>query len=250
MATQETNSEEASPQPKGVQLREYAVVGVVGLLGGVILYKLFAGPMPTANERPCPARMRQIALASAAYTEAWDDTLVPREMPSGANYSDLLEPYIKDRSVWICPRAGSTERSIGPNRAISPDLSKAKSKPVPASLIESPDKTILFSDDAPARFSLDVPSARDACHVVVAKQNGDPITDDQEYALTRHDGLSDYVFTDGHSKFLSAKETLMPRILWFVGDHRLSEYGVTAPQSDFDCAKIGKGNAKDPTTGL
>ena len=96
---------------RGFTLIELLVVIAIIAILAAILFPVFARAREKARQASCQSNLKQIALASKMYGQDFDECVAPGNMASGTTYylfSNLLQPYIKNTQVFICPsKSGS-----------------------------------------------------------------------------------------------------------------------------------------------
>lgn len=103
-------------QPKGFTLIELLVViGIISILAA-ILFPVFARAREKARQASCASNMKQIGLAVQMYLQDYDSKYPFSLNPGGLTDScktasrcywyDLFVPYVKNKQVWVCPTAG------------------------------------------------------------------------------------------------------------------------------------------------
>jgi prepilin-type N-terminal cleavage/methylation domain-containing protein/prepilin-type processing-associated H-X9-DG protein len=96
------------------------VIGIIALLAA-ILFPVFARARENARRASCQSNLKQIGLAMTQYASDYDSCLPPAVMvpgfiPSGPPYGnlnpgvpttptyiDLLQPYVKNLQIFVCP---------------------------------------------------------------------------------------------------------------------------------------------------
>ena len=92
------------------------VIAIIAILAA-ILFPVFARARENARRSSCQSNLKQLALASAQYTQDYDERTLPiRSNSSGAVSSyfawhQVVQPYLKDIQILVCPSEGDT--SIG-----------------------------------------------------------------------------------------------------------------------------------------
>ena len=112
---------------KGFTLIELLVVIAIIAILAAILFPVFARAREKARQASCQSNLKQIALGFAMYVQDYDERFpwccVPRTRSVSQNldqcpwwrpaavastdirYDGLIEPYIKNRQIWVCPSA-------------------------------------------------------------------------------------------------------------------------------------------------
>jgi prepilin-type N-terminal cleavage/methylation domain-containing protein/prepilin-type processing-associated H-X9-DG protein len=108
---------------KGFTLIELLVVIAIIAILAAILFPVFAQAREKARTVTCTNNCRQIATALMMYAQDYDENLPgfpdPQRNPLFASWSwqmiiPILDPYLKNRQVWVCPSASNTA-TTGPS---------------------------------------------------------------------------------------------------------------------------------------
>ncbi|RYX81384.1 DUF1559 domain-containing protein [bacterium] len=85
------------------------VIAIIAILAS-ILFPVFARAREQARKSSCLSNLKQMGIATAMYTQDYDDRL-PLYSTTGPTiyWPTLIDPYIKSRMTWFCP---SYERSV------------------------------------------------------------------------------------------------------------------------------------------
>jgi prepilin-type N-terminal cleavage/methylation domain-containing protein/prepilin-type processing-associated H-X9-DG protein len=86
------------------------VISIIAILAA-ILFPVFARARENARRASCQSNLKQIGLAAMQYTRDYDDCLPPAVFVPGMNpatpatrtYIDLLQPYVKNLQIFVCP---------------------------------------------------------------------------------------------------------------------------------------------------
>src|SRR5438093_731821 len=106
----------------GFTLIELLVVIAIIAILAAILFPVFAQARAKARSAQCLSNLKQIAMATRMYSQDYDEVLVPLYLysshpsagtqPTGTPYllwfEDLLQPYVKSSSVFVCPDWSNT----------------------------------------------------------------------------------------------------------------------------------------------
>jgi prepilin-type N-terminal cleavage/methylation domain-containing protein/prepilin-type processing-associated H-X9-DG protein len=91
----------------GFTLIELLVVIAIIAILAAILFPVFARAREKARTASCQSNLKQLALAWHMYTQDYDEMGTPRDVnPSAAlrtGWSALLDPYVKNSQLFICP---------------------------------------------------------------------------------------------------------------------------------------------------
>ena len=130
----------AFPPKAGFTLIELLVVIAIIAILAAILFPVFAQAREKARQTACLSNCKQIGMGLMMYTQDYDDCL-PNQYYSTQLYRDqnfaadatkygaewwgtpawLLEPYIKNSQVWLCPSKGG--RSLPGVASTDPKIS-------------------------------------------------------------------------------------------------------------------------------
>ena len=123
---------------RGFTLIELLVVIAIIAILAAILFPVFARAREKARQASCSSNLKQLALSVQMYKADYDEKNISDRFittdsvtPTGPYggfcgtyyfWKDILNPYIKNSQVWICPSdsapttcGGSPERSYQPN---------------------------------------------------------------------------------------------------------------------------------------
>jgi prepilin-type N-terminal cleavage/methylation domain-containing protein/prepilin-type processing-associated H-X9-DG protein len=94
----------AHPAPSAFTLIELLVVIAIIAILAAILFPVFAQAREKARQTACLSNNKQIGTALMMYTQDYDETVVMNGYAGGAaTWPDLLQPYIKNTQVFLCP---------------------------------------------------------------------------------------------------------------------------------------------------
>lgn len=199
---------------RGFTLIELLVVIAIIAILAAILFPVFARAREKARQSSCLSNLKQLGLAALAYAQDYDEIL-----PKARNWNhqfgvwpSSLYPYVKNSQVYICPSAltnGYTGTVVNPVLNIpltslcygwnigTNDTSytnglgyyEADGQPWrPLAKIPQPAETIMMAD-------ISQYAGNYMYLVYVVTSSG--------YTPDVHNGGGNYVFVDGHAKFLS-----------------------------------------------
>ncbi len=189
------------------------VIAIIAVLAAIVL-PVFARVRENARKVHCLSGERQLLMAAKMYSDDNDRTLVPARAgtapaPSlGYTWCYLLQPYMKSDKLLICPSDPSPQtaksstdlkHSYGINYLLTFNRGYGTTYPFTVKMgsIERTSDLILF-------FEM-TGDAQDMGMSVTATR--------YSRIASRHNGLSDYGFLDGHAKALRLDEVEQNR-LW------------------------------------
>ncbi len=192
---------------KGFTLIELLVVIAIIAILAAILFPVFARAREKARQASCESNLKQIALAIHMYTQDYDGDFPAHWIidnsvsPAYECWPDVVQPYIKNSQVFICPSNKSVPRGMhqmttyGLNDPhVTPDVSYAQGT-VTMDRIKSPATVILGGDTWDTVNLCSCPSMFcplcDAAYAPRSYSVGSP----------HNDGLN-IAFVDGHVKWM------------------------------------------------
>jgi prepilin-type N-terminal cleavage/methylation domain-containing protein/prepilin-type processing-associated H-X9-DG protein len=123
MKMQSGGSSAAREWPRGFTLIELLVVIAIIAIIAAILFPVFSRARENARRASCASNMKQIGLAAIQYVQDYDEMMPYQAMagagyppnsqhvpnflsaPAYSNFFSEIDPYLKSRSVLICPSA-------------------------------------------------------------------------------------------------------------------------------------------------
>jgi len=220
---------------QGFTLIELLVVIAIISILAAILFPVFARAREQARKASCMSNLKQIGLAVMMYAEDYDETYPMASMGyTGGAYFDVLQPYIKNEQVWICPTAGEiksgTDRkgsggyvwnicgtaysgsgSTGNGMGWKPDkpCTKSGNPFIKLAAVPFAAQTVLISDPSSNGYAgngtqlAPVIYGIDYLPVLHGGRVG-PFYKSPVEPLTSREGGGNYLFADGHVKFMAA----------------------------------------------
>jgi prepilin-type N-terminal cleavage/methylation domain-containing protein/prepilin-type processing-associated H-X9-DG protein len=222
----------------GFTLIELLVVIAIIAILAAILFPVFAQARDKARQTSCLSNMKQVALGEMMYSQdydewhswlwGWDPTWVP--------WHQQINPYVKNQQLWKCPNDGIARLEDAPNGQKSVPISYAQNWRWPdgswgwdtsapewqMSPVGVADTTV--TNPASTIYAAERPGQWHRWHsgnmTEVFFDYGDfsAQKNDPNYASlsTRlpayyHNGGSNYVFCDGHAKWMRLEQTLKPQ---------------------------------------
>jgi prepilin-type N-terminal cleavage/methylation domain-containing protein/prepilin-type processing-associated H-X9-DG protein len=215
------------------------VIAIISILAA-ILFPVFARARENARKASCMSNLKQIGLAVAMYVQDYDETYPIANMytsPQATDWYNVLDPYAKSKQVFICPdvgRAGlngitgAATNTYGwnmcgtspisykgngfgyyYNEACTPTGANTLTPwayPVTLSTVQEASTTILITDppsNGYASGSLYALGGFDGMQYIPVLHGGQSWSASAA-TVTDFSGGGNYLFADGHVKFLQA----------------------------------------------
>ncbi|HEX9996974.1 MAG TPA: H-X9-DG-CTERM domain-containing protein [Abditibacterium sp.] len=158
-------------------------------LGYLILNPVFMHAQTNAHRSSCQSNLKQIGMACAQYVSDNDSRLLPLSNEK-SGWADLLLPYAKSWPIFQCPSGRKPTQIVSSDYFFNGRLAGAKVKSIPDRT-----RTILLGEglDNGASNSHLIEMPTDATI------NGDS-------PMQRHLKGGNYVFVDGHVKWLRSSK--------------------------------------------
>ncbi|MBD3175325.1 MAG: prepilin-type N-terminal cleavage/methylation domain-containing protein [Armatimonadia bacterium] len=218
-----------STRRAGFTLIELLVVIAIIAILAAILFPVFAKAQEKAKQTSCLSNMKQIGMARIQYVQDYDEMNFCWWQWDFRRPVWLLDPYLKNYDVWVCPSDQSPYGPYNDSRGVSSDASYSFVATVcgapwpypypsgnewvsrsrtgmPDAAVDNVSTYICFIEyDDEGGF---IEGNRDAPHQVWQRiLNREPGVDPGEtrtyngYLYFRHNSGSNYGFYDGHCKF-------------------------------------------------
>jgi prepilin-type N-terminal cleavage/methylation domain-containing protein/prepilin-type processing-associated H-X9-DG protein len=193
------------------------VIAIIAILAA-ILFPVFAQAREKARQTSCLSNEKQIMLAELQYVQDYDGTHI-HMWDFGQPWTVLLDPYIKNKQVWLCP-SDAWDRGPGVDSVSysmnfpwpysgwgwNPDSPQFLMSPAGSadSTIVAPASTI-FMTERPNWY-----------HQFTQSWAAEVFHDYGEFNMvgggaTQHNGGTNYAFCDGHAKWFKKDQTLKPQ---------------------------------------
>ncbi|BDI28969.1 hypothetical protein CCAX7_10200 [Capsulimonas corticalis] len=199
------------------------VIAIIAILAA-ILFPVFAKAREKARQISCASNEKQIGLAIMQYVQDYDEKYPAREYNGGAvSWRNVVFPYVKATGVFRCPSNKSSTNnggdgypiSYGANYNSSPYFNTDFGNMYPSTPYNG---TALFANtDGPgvAMASVDAPAQVIAVLEMTNEGYADAnilnhYTGANNDLFAGHNGVSNYLFADGHVKALKPMATIFP----------------------------------------
>lgn len=227
---------------KGFTLIELLVVIAIIAILAAILFPVFARARENARKAACMSNLKQIGLGMMMYIQDYDETYPvswQSWVPTNQMYwYQIIDPYIKNEQVFVCPSAGQIldssgnvqysggygynvggtwrESGSGPKgngfgyRNQGAWYTPSGTGPVRLSEVDEPSNTFLIMDPASFGYGnnglLAVGYSTSQYMPVLHGGRVGPFGGGESTAVPPLTGGGNYLFADGHVKFLNATQ--------------------------------------------
>jgi prepilin-type N-terminal cleavage/methylation domain-containing protein/prepilin-type processing-associated H-X9-DG protein len=235
---------------KGFTLIELLVVIAIIAILAAILFPVFAQAREAARKTNCISNMKQLGTGIMMYAQDYDEMIVPNHAPYQAvictttrwmEWWYLIQPYVKNWGVFVCPSARTGASGIGvQDPGCGPNLRITYAK-------RGCGDNILPGEGSSQLWSgalADIQEPADTIAIGEWAGNVQGQTNMNGHRLCPHwhqgstyigyvhpflhqDG-SNYVFHDGHAKWLRYPQTIAPKNLWKISQ-KTNPGEVSAP---------------------
>lgn len=179
------------------------VIAIIAILAA-FLFPVFGQAKAAAKTTVCMSNIKQIGTANLMYAADSDETFVGDEI--GEKYwTELLEPYVKEDKLALCPQAGVTYRDDEPwtfsfafNNVREQDGDHVGAAWAPESALPRPSRVVMLVDGWPVKSEPTTNKDREEISWTIGNRNSatDPLADGNP----RHNGGFNIAFCDGHAK--------------------------------------------------
>ncbi len=209
------------------------VIAIIAILAA-ILFPVFAKARERARQTSCLSNMKQLGTAGMMYIQDFDETMFAYSVSvvapdgNGTSYwTNLLDPYVKQRNLWTCPSfddslgatisANSTTYGVNLNHVVT----SVNGSPAPFAIAEfkRPASLLWLTDSQSSKLL----RSRDttckgfqqgylAVYCPDVSTQNPPVTHSAQCAEVeqtravdaRHNGGANVLFVDTHAKWLKA----------------------------------------------
>ncbi len=187
---------------KGFTLIELLVVIAIIAILAAILFPVFARAREKARQTSCLNNVKQLTLAHIMYAQDYDERLPASYLPGNPgtydNWYEVLQPYLKNTQILICPSQATYTLGYGQNYSFLtyswPGSAGYGSGGCPLALIARPAETILIADSGQHQLSSGGWSYGMTYVITWARE---PLN---YFVYLRHNEMANVGFCDGHAK--------------------------------------------------
>jgi prepilin-type N-terminal cleavage/methylation domain-containing protein/prepilin-type processing-associated H-X9-DG protein len=181
------------------------VIAIIAILAA-ILFPVFARVRARARQAACASNLKQIGHAAMQYIQDWDETFPSVHTP-GTIFGDpvtTMQPYIHNWDVLYCPdRYDELDgvRLMGYGYNWSSGVGPHES---PCSLWNQGDGLVYPEGPPGVQVGREVSEVKDPSHCFLYGDTGDTPRQTlwREYMVPRHNKGNNFVFCDGHVRWL------------------------------------------------
>jgi len=246
------NKSHKNAERNGFTLIELLVVITIISILAAILFPVFARARENARKAACMSNLKQIGLGMMMYIQDFDETF-PVSWQSWVStdqmyWYQIIDPYIKNKQVFVCPTAGQIvkndgtvqfsggygynisgtwrEGASGPKgngfgyRNQGAWYTPSGTGPVKLSEVDEPSNTIQITDPASFGYGnnglIAVGYVNDKKYMPVLHGGKvGPFADGESATAPPLEGGGNYLFADGHVKWMAASKTFC-NVMWDV----------------------------------
>lgn len=186
-------------QRRGFTLIELLVVIAIISVLAAILFPVFQSVRENARCTSCLSNEKQLALGILLYAQDFDETLPPTQAVGGTLWPDLINPYVKNAQIRVCPDDANATNSYGLNEIAFVDFTDPVHPPAQtlAAFQTSSDTVMLGEIGAADDFQT---PRQNAFKLTVPDGDLNDAADARPAA--RHTARVNLAFMDGHVKAL------------------------------------------------
>jgi prepilin-type N-terminal cleavage/methylation domain-containing protein/prepilin-type processing-associated H-X9-DG protein len=191
----------------GFTLIELLVVIAIIAILAAILFPVFAKAREKARQTSCNSNLRQIGLGLQQYVNDWDDTYPSVHSP-GQIVGDpvtTIQPYVKNWQFLYCPSRDDIGNDGKPLMGYGYNWSSGSGpQGNPKSLWNKGDGLVYPEGPSGVQVGRAETDVVNPAHCFLYGDTGDTPrqTLHREYMVARHNGGNNFVFCDGHVKWL------------------------------------------------
>ncbi len=183
------------------------VIAIIAILAA-ILFPVFARARENARRSSCQSNEKQIGIAQLQYLQDYDEKYMVQDETTTPKYLWFtpLQPYIKSLQVFRCPSATDTQHSSTITDPTNPNYTP--SDYVANGFFARGTSQAAFSDVAEQIMTAE--RADNQSDIDYHSWSASPAEFADHIAQNRHFDGSNYLFADGHVKWMHWSQTIAP----------------------------------------
>ncbi len=185
------------------------VIAIIAILAA-ILFPVFARARENARRSSCLSNLKQVGIAMMQYTQDYDERymVADHEDADGNGVADYawfvpLQTYIKSEQVFKCPSLGSETSAPNPNTDYI--LNGFFAHGVSQAIFSRTAQQIMVAERKENEDVFDY-------HAWI-RDGDEQFEFEDNISRDRHFNGSNYLFCDGHAKWLSYERAFVPAVL-------------------------------------
>lgn len=187
---------------QGFTLIELLVVIAIIAILAAILFPVFSRARENARRTSCLSNVKQIGLGMMQYMQDYDEKTLAVDEDTGYTWFVPLQPYVKSTQLFRCPSLSGETAPPASDYVINGFFAHSLS---------------LASFETPAEQIVTAERKRGMAETDYHPWDVDEFEPHLE--KERHFDGSNYLFADGHAKWLKWSRTLIPAVTDPVGGH-------------------------------
>ena len=194
----------------GFTLIELLVVIAIIAILAAILFPVFARARENARKSSCQSSLKQLGMAAMQYVQDYDECYhFAYVMNPQVRFPELLQPYLKNMEVFVCPSdpdvwvpVTGMRLSYICNYSLHPPGDSTTPTPIRMAQVERPSETISLAENADGATSNREPDCQYHWGTT-GSQVSSGFNLWARVGLMRHVEGANYVFADGHVKWMN-----------------------------------------------
>lgn len=209
---------------RGFTLIELLVVIAIIAILAAILFPVFARAREKARQTACLSNLKQLGTAAVMYAGDYDEMYLPhchRPAPTGpvlAYWYQMAQPYVRNWQIMVCPSHGGRAGGHGDVGSYGYICTGFTLNPNSPNYVGIPTYGSLAQIHRPAQLIMLGESIAATCRVCPQfhVNDADHIPPVHHYPseLRRHNDGANYMFFDGHAKWMRYEQSATPQNMW------------------------------------
>jgi len=201
---------------QGFTLIELLVVIAIIAILAAILFPVFSRARENARRTSCLSNLKQVGIAMMQYLQDSDEHYTMSEHDDPATlypWFQPLQPYIKSSQVFVCPSMPQEDPANRPDPHTDYIINGFFAHGTAQALFQNTAEQIIVVERQKDFAGFDYhPWDEDGL-------SGTAYPEFQNISKDRHFNGSNFLFVDGHAKWLRWENTLKPDVVDVVGNH-------------------------------